>query len=126
MFNAAEDADPPPADLSRLERIFWLQTEINNGGLFQYFYNTAGDHAAETLADLKEIGANKTATILEEAFARFPQGKPDPDRILRQRQLLRVGGVYGREFEDLDHRFYYRSDALADLLERARAAPATP
>lgn len=126
LFNAAEEADPPPADLARLERIFWLQTEINNGGLFQYFYNSTGDHAAETLADLKAIGATKTAAVLEEAMARFPQGKPNPDRVLRQRQLLRIGDLHGREFDDLDQRFYFRSEALADLLDRARTAPVEP
>lgn len=126
LFTAAEEADPPPADLARLERIFWLQTEINNGGLFQYFYNSVGDHAAETLADLKAIGATKTAAVLEEAMARFPQGKPNPDRVLRQRQLQRLESLTGREFDDLDQRFYYRSEALADLLARARTAPVEP
>ena len=36
-----------------------LEAEINNGGFDQYFFNSAGDKAAEAINALEAIGANK-------------------------------------------------------------------
>ena len=37
-----------------------LEGEINNGGFGQFFYNSSGDFANETLSALKEISAMRT------------------------------------------------------------------
>ena len=38
-----------------------LEREVNNGGFNQYFSNSSGDNAHETLLSLKAIGAEKNA-----------------------------------------------------------------
>jgi hypothetical protein len=40
-----------------------LESEINNGGFSQYFYNSSGDNAHETILSLNSIGAAWTAGI---------------------------------------------------------------
>ena len=44
-----------------------LEREINNGGFNQFYFNSSGDFANETVECLKIIGANKTSKIVEKA-----------------------------------------------------------
>ena len=39
--------------------VFWYQSEINNGGHFQYFMNSAGVHCVEAVQALRKLGAKK-------------------------------------------------------------------
>lgn len=48
--------------------------EIENGGMSQYIYNSAGQHATQALWALKEVGAMRAATALQSALALFPAG----------------------------------------------------
>ena len=49
-----------------------LEQEVNNGGFQQYFSNSSGDHAAETPAALRTLGAPQVASIVEKALKLFP------------------------------------------------------
>src|SRR5687767_5733267 len=57
-----------------------LEREINNGGFNQYFINSSGDFAHETVKSLKLISANHTADILQKAIDQFPYKKVPKDR----------------------------------------------
>lgn len=63
-------------NLSGPQQIFYfnqnLEMEINNGGFNQYFFNSYGDFAHETVLSLKAINANKMAGILQLAINQFP------------------------------------------------------
>jgi hypothetical protein len=63
------------------ERLIWilwsLDYEISNGGYYQLFWNSAGDHAEEGVRDAQAIRANRWAGLLAEAIRRtFPAGVP--------------------------------------------------
>ncbi len=58
--------------------------EVELGGLSSFFYNSAGDRAAETVPALEAVGATKAAAALQTAMAKFPGGCPPADRELRQ------------------------------------------
>jgi hypothetical protein len=97
MF-AAETASEVEAALARLtpgQRSVWaveqLQLEMGNGGIEQYFYNSAGDTAPEALLGLRAIDAPKFARPLEQAIALFPGGKVPRDRDARERLLDEEG-----------------------------------
>jgi D-serine deaminase-like pyridoxal phosphate-dependent protein len=66
------------SNLTSVERIVTLLSqanfEIECGGLSQYFYNSSGEHTAEALAALKEVGAMQAASAMETALALFPAG----------------------------------------------------
>lgn len=47
---------------------FWLDCEVNNGGFHQFFWNSDGRWNAETLEDLKEIGAEPFIRLYSEAL----------------------------------------------------------
>jgi hypothetical protein len=57
--------------------LFWLDAEVQNGGLHQYFTNSSGDLVPFALSGLKRIGAVETLKVLESAMAHgFPDGYP--------------------------------------------------
>lgn len=68
--------------------MYWLESEINNGGFGRYFFDSAGDYAQDTVTALQCIGAQHTSEILLAAMALFPGGMLSRDRFKRQEQLL--------------------------------------
>jgi hypothetical protein len=90
-----------------------LEADVNNGGFDQFFFNSAGDRAAQMIAALKIIGAAQMAAIVEEACREFPDGHPAEDRVLRQEQLEPLGDG---AFEALDQRFFAYPDPVERLL----------
>ncbi len=106
--------------LSRAEQVFvlvWeLEAEVNNGGFSQFYFNSSGDRATETVAALRAIGADRTALIVERANARFASGPP-ADRAVRQEVLLEIDSNEGL-FQDLDSEFYRYPNEISDLLMR--------
>src|SRR5262245_3361707 len=63
--------------------VSWANFEIELGGMSSYFYNSASDHAAETVLALEVIGAKKAASALRAAMDKFPGGSPPTDRERR-------------------------------------------
>jgi hypothetical protein len=105
--------------LSAAERVFmqvwWVEAEVNNGGFHQFYFNSAGNDAADTPAALEAIGAAKTAAIVRRANARFPGGEPPANRYARQGVLDQLDPDI-RVFSDLDHEFYTGPEDLEALL----------
>ena len=93
--------------LTEPQKIFYLnqnlEREVNNGGFDQYFCNSAGENAHETVTSLKAIGANKTADILQRAINLvlqiIEQAKEVPEEI----------------WDDFDREFYSYQDDLNAL-----------
>lgn len=75
--------------------VSWFETEVMNGGVDQYFYNSAGDHAAECLEALEAINAKGSSGLLKLACDLFPEGRPSPNREDRQEQLRQIVGDSG-------------------------------
>jgi len=92
-----------------------LEREINNGGFNQYFYNSSGNFAHDTVISLKEINANKTADILQEAINQFPDSIVPKNRDERQTLLEEMGETANDIFETLDQKFFLYEDDLNTL-----------
>lgn len=92
-----------------------LEREINNGGFNQYFYNSSGDFAHETITSLRAIGANKTADILQKAIEQFPSSAVPKDRTKRQEILEQIEDTANEVWEQLDQTFYKYEDDLNKL-----------
>jgi len=76
-----------PAALTDIEQVVVLVNtvhfEVVMGGLSQFYYNSAGNQAVETVPALEAVGAFKSAEALRGANALFPGGAPSPDRGVR-------------------------------------------
>ncbi|MEL4428856.1 DMP19 family protein [Shewanella mangrovisoli] len=92
-----------------------LEAEINNGGLDQYFFNSAGDYTEETIQALVKIGAKHTAEIVKKAASKFPGGMPPKNRDARQ-EILENISPESDAFEEFDDEFLAYEDDLASLV----------
>ncbi len=89
----------------------WLGIEANNGGLHQFFFNGAGEFAADAVLGLDTIGASKSADVLRRAIALFPRGHVPVDQTERRRVLNRLPEdvQWKRLGEDLTRQFWAAS-----------------
>lgn len=105
--------------LNQAQRNFFynqtLEREINNGGFNQFFFNSSGDFANETIISLKEIGANKTAMIVKKANDQFPDKIVPKDRTSRQEILSQMEDKANKIWEELDQKFFAYEDDLNSL-----------
>jgi len=92
-----------------------LEREINNGGFNQFYLNSSGDFAPETIDSLRLIGANKTAMIVERANNQFPDKKIPKDRAARQEILAQIEDKANEIWEELDQKFFAYEDDLNSL-----------
>jgi hypothetical protein len=93
-----------------------LEREVNNGGFHQFFFNSSGEFAHETLESLKEIGAQTTAEWIRRAIDEFPGGKVPTDTEERRELMLKLWPESENEvWEELDQKFYTYEDDLNAL-----------
>jgi hypothetical protein len=90
------------AALTEIERVVVLVSsanfEIDLGGLSAFFYNSCGDHAADTIPALEKVGAIRASAALRAAMGKFPGGVPPTDRDLRYAGWQQVHSSLG-EFD---------------------------
>lgn len=71
------------SSLSKAEQTFLLVwcfgSEVDNGGLQQFFCNTMGGHTLATVSALREVGATESARVLEDATHSFGSEGPPVD-----------------------------------------------
>ena len=107
-------------ELNGIERIFYLcQTfgiEMNNGGIHQYYENSAGNFANETVEALVGIGATHTALILDKGNSIFKEGIVPENCEVRIEELgsFDYSEVTGL-FDELDKQFHECIEDISSL-----------
>jgi hypothetical protein len=92
------------ATVTKIERVVVLVSranfEIELGGFSAFFYNSAGDYAADTVSALEAVGAVRASAALRAAMAKFPGGTPPTERELRYgwHEALGSLGEFDSEF----------------------------
>lgn len=108
--------------LNRVDQIFvciWtFEAEVNNGGFDQYYFNSAGDLAFETLDALHTVGASTTASILHRGNKLFGDNGPSTDWTTRQHQLDALPESNQEMLDTLDEEFYRYPDDLSVLMAK--------
>src|SRR5262245_9748370 len=89
-----------------------FEGEVINGGISQFFSNSAGNHAQETLDALRHIGAGLSAGLLEKSLAIFPAGAAPRDRHKRCELLFAFEEREPQFLEELTQVFYQQVEAL--------------
>jgi hypothetical protein len=82
-----------------------LERKVNNGGFDQYFINTSGGFAHETIRSLQKIGAVTTAEILQLAMNEFPSGVVPKNRAERIGVIKKIAQAASEVWLELDQRF---------------------
>ena len=110
----------PFEDLSSAEQVFrsiWdLESDVNNGGFDQYYFNSSGDTAFAVVDALEKVGAQAPARIVAQANSIFPEAIPPTDRDRRQEILALLTPEMEAVLQVLDERFTRYPDNLTDLL----------
>ena len=87
-----------------------FESEVNNGGLNQYFFNSSGQNCFETLRYFKQTGKVEEAKILEEAINLInPQKLSEKELLekLRKRSVDELDdSVINKKLDELDNQFY--------------------
>jgi hypothetical protein len=97
---AIELGEDSYTEQERVIRLVWnLESEVNNGGFDQYFFNSTGDFAAETLVHLKAMGAMEYHNSLKSAVDLvFDGGVPEE----REKRWEVLGKLTDEQREKLD------------------------
>jgi hypothetical protein len=95
-----------------------LEGEVINGGFSQFFSNSSGDNAHETLEALVEVGASTAARLLSKAIRTFPGGRVPRDRSARCQQLFQHEEHNSTFWDALDQEYYalLKADSPAEDL----------
>ena len=91
------------------KQLFFIQEferEMNNGGFKQYFTNSSGDNAQETVVALNLIGAKSMAKILQKAIDKFPNKKAPKERDERENIVEKMEEKNDEIWEKLEEKFY--------------------
>ena len=106
--------------LTAEEQVFlmvdYLQMEVNNGGLDQFFFNSSGDYAQNILEACETVGASQSAALLRQAMAEFPDGQVPADREARWKLMEELPESHSDAWSALDEEFWSDPDNIAHCL----------
>ncbi len=93
-----------------------LESEVNNGGFQQYFYNDSAETVPFIADALELIGAARTAQICRQAIlAAFPAGPPSTPEAVSS-AAADFDDETLEKLDKLDREFFAYPDNLTDLL----------
>ena len=93
--------------------VFWYNAEVQNGGHLQYFLNSAGQRALETLDALSALGLHCQEATLTDAIVLIPENPlPEIETVSGY-----VEEALENKFGELDSRYYACEPSSVDALE---------
>jgi Domain of unknown function (DUF4375) len=96
--------------------IWALESEVNNGGFSQYFYNSSNETAGFVAEALETIDAPQTAAICREVIAVAFQGGLPADPAAIEAAAEEVPDEVLEKLDALDQQFFLYPNPLTDLL----------
>lgn len=102
--------------LQTIYTTYLVETEVDNGGFNQYFFNSAGRLADIALAGFRTLGATEHERLMREAIAVYERMRPRLDSAREAGTMEAFSETYeGGEFEAIDRRFYDLDTDLSAL-----------
>ena len=89
-----------------------FENHATDGGFETFFWDSAGQFSHEILAAYEAIGANKTATLIYNAFKEFGEIPIPKDHAFRKKILIDLNSV---SWDTLDHEFYKSKEDIVSL-----------
>ena len=110
------DFSEQPEPQKVFSSIWALESQVNNGGLLQYFVSSDFDTANFAPTALASIGAHACASIVERALRLLPSGSVPASRADADQVVGSLGEHEREQFETLDSEFMAYPDNLTELL----------
>jgi hypothetical protein len=116
LVNRVADPNQGFQSLSDPEMLFFaaadLEAEVNNGGLYQYFFNSSAENCVHAIRALKEMDAEAAIQVLDQAKrALFPAGEM-PLSTIERRKVLDGWYDQASKTENLDTSFFTDPNGL--------------
>lgn len=92
-----------------------LTDDMDTGGFIQYFINSGGNFAHETVTSLRAVGAHGKADIVQAAIDLFPNKRAPSDRDTRTEVMEKIERVTNPKWENLDVKFHESKENLDSL-----------
>lgn len=92
-----------------------LEGQVNNGEFDQYFFNSSGEYAHETLKALEEINALNMAEILNQAIKIFPSSPIPKDTEVRRELMESLPEAILDKWDKIDDELYEYPENIAGL-----------
>jgi hypothetical protein len=116
-------------NLSEAEQTFVFidifESEINNNGLFGFFYNTSGEYAHEVLQAFQTIKAYQTASVIDKAIRVFKTLPIAKDILMRRQHIKQVQQEALDIWSELEFQLITSKDDIIILLINYLAAHKT-
>lgn len=111
--SAFEDLSIPEQNFIYID-IF--ESEMLNGGLFDFFYNESGTYAHQALEAYTAIGADQTAELLNNAIKTFPELPVSKDIFQRRFLMHSLDSQTLKSWDHLSQSYYSLDEAIVSLL----------
>ena len=108
------------SELSQQEQTFIFieifESELINGGIFDFFYNTSGAYAHEVLEAFGAIGANESVELVNQAITIFPELPVPKDVFKRRLFMTNLDDSIDLKWNAIEHSFLNSREDIASLL----------
>lgn len=99
------------------EQRIWFSVEpLVTGGIVEHYINSLAEHNKETIADLQTLGFPDIAEMLIRVNSFFKDGTPPRDINKRNDELAGLNDTDLALLDDIEARFWQRSDELDEAL----------
>jgi len=116
LFPEDEPFESLPRPVQHVVAAVEFQGEVNNGGVSQYFFNSAGDHWPVALEGFKEMGAAYCVEMLETSTRFLGATGASMSRDKRIKAYARLSDEREKLLDDLSSRFYDDPDRFDELV----------
>jgi hypothetical protein len=95
--------------------VWWFVTEVNDGGLHQFFFNSSGGYLPEVRMGLRMMGATQTLGIFDRAIGLLGRPELPRDDAERRDIVLKLSPDAEAGLDELTDEFYNSSEDLSGL-----------
>ena len=107
-------------ELSQQEQAFVyidiFESELINGGIYDFFYNTSGAYAHEVLEAYETIGAIESAELIHRAIKSFPELPVPKDIFMRRSFMINLDSPIESTWNAIEHSFLNSKEDIVSLL----------
>ena len=107
------DFEKMPVHHQEMAAAYFLDSEIQNGGFDQYFFNRGYGQVGSARKAMKKLGAESQLLLLDQAIQRVEASHGSIDKISDE-QAREIDTL---KLDDLDTKYFKVSPALTDLVE---------
>ncbi len=108
------------SELSKPEQTFIyidiFESELINGSIFGFFYNTSGAYAHEVLEAYEAIGANESADLVNQALKNFPELPVPKDVFFRRSFMGELDSSIEGKWDIIEQLFLNSKEDIVTLL----------